>query len=171
MMRNRTQESPFILESPISAAHLADAAALWGRHFAWPRRALPAARICPAHGVVALDRAGQVIGVAGLRDADGGFLRRASSLACVLYRGAPATSALVIDGIATALPRQGIGRALIFAALDEAGRQGRPGLQAEVALGNQTARAFYRSLGFAEQGRGRYAWPWSGPVLLLHLGV
>ncbi|MDB2490328.1 MULTISPECIES: GNAT family N-acetyltransferase [unclassified Paracoccus (in: a-proteobacteria)] len=169
MTRNRTQDRPVTLESPISAAHLPAAAALWGRHFACPRAALTARSVCARHGIVALNATGRVVGVAGFRDAGGGFLRRAPWWGGLFYRDAPATAALVIDGI-VALPRgEGVGRALIRAALAEAGRQARPGLRAEVRGRNADALRFYRRLGFVEEGRGRYGWAWSGQALLMRL--
>lgn len=55
---------------PIPAPLLPAAAALWRAHFGrrgWPQR------VHAGHGLVAVDAAGAVVGVMGLRDAAGGF--------------------------------------------------------------------------------------------------
>lgn len=157
--------SPEIL-SPIPALALPGAAELWWRAFGVGKCRQPAV-YSAAHGIVALSGDGTVVGVAGLRDARGGFLRANPLLAGLAFRPAPPTADLVIDGIIAAEPRQGIGRALIAAAAARAETDGHPGLRAEVALRNLAARAFYQRMGFVEVGRGRYGWPWSGQVVVL----
>lgn len=152
--------------SPIPVDALSVAAALWwhGIGPGWPR-GVP--RVRASHGIVALRADGQVLGVAGLRDASGGFLLRMPLLARLAFRAAPGTADLVIDGIVVREPGRGIGRQLIARAEVAARRGGHPGLRVEVAASNRRARGFYRRLGFVESGRGRYGWPWSGEVLIL----
>nr|WP_272874538.1 GNAT family N-acetyltransferase [Paracoccus shandongensis] len=125
----------------------------------------PGIRAC--HGIAAIGPDGRLAGVAGFRDHEGGFLAETPVLARLLFRPAPATPDLVIDGLVVDRPRHGTGRALLEAAAGIACRSGRPGLRAEVALRNRPALAFYAAAGFAEIGRGRYGWPWSGPVAIL----
>ncbi|MBU3029631.1 GNAT family N-acetyltransferase [Paracoccus marinaquae] len=165
-MRKSRQVHPLQIRSPIPAAALPAAAALWwgGVGPGWPRQ-VPEVRA--SHGIVALDARGEVQGVAGLRDGAGGFPAHVPLLARLAFRAAPATADLVIDGIVVREPGQGVGRLLIEAAGGHARAGGHPGLRVEVAARNHTACAFYRRLGFAEIGRGRYGWPWSGEVLLL----
>lgn len=155
-----------LVATPIPDRHLHDAARLWVRAFPpWPRLAPLRIRAC--HAIAAIGTDGVVIGVAGFRDHDGGILHPAPMLAGLLYRPAPPTDDLVIDGIVAARPRQGIGRALLAAAADVARRSGRPALRAEVALRNRSAMAFYAAMGFAEADRGAYGWPWCGTVAIL----
>lgn len=149
---------------PIPDAALPQAAALWRAHFGlmgWP------AGLRSGQGVVAIDRQGRLQGIMGLRDASGGLAARDLAAPGWLFRPAPATGDLVIDGLAVATPRQGIGRALVAEALRLAARRARPGLRAEVRQRNGGALAFYGSLGFAEEGRGRYGLPWWGQVHVL----
>lgn len=158
------------ITTPIPDRHSAAAARLW-----WTRLAplgggrVPAIRAC--HGIAAIGADGRLAGVAGFRDGDGGFLAETPMLARLLFRPAPPTPDLVIDGIAVDGPRRGTGRALLEAAAAVARRGGRPGLRAEVELRNRPAMLFYRAAGFAEIGRGRYGWPWSGPVAILRRPV
>lgn len=153
------------IRSPIPDEHLADAARLWWQSFGDRRRTPPAAR--PAHGIAAIDRQGRVAGVMGLRDDRGGFLEPRVSLMGLLYRPAPPTQDLVVDGIVASNPRQGTGRALMTAGLAHAQAAGRPGLRVEVQMKNRGAVAFYHSLGFVEVVRGSYGLPWTGPVLVM----
>ena len=150
--------------SPIPDPFLPAAGRLWWRHFGVPL--MRPRGFAAANGAVAL-LGGQVAGVIGWRDHRGGFLQGGTGLALCLYRPAPPTADLVIDGIAVACRRKGLGRALIARAGAEAQTRHRPGLRAEVSLRNAAALAFYRDLGFYEQGRGRFGWPWSGQVLLM----
>ena len=150
--------------SPIPDPLLPAAGRLWWRHFGNPL--IRVRGFSAANGAVAL-RGRQVAGVIGWRDHQGGFLQGGSGLVALLYRPAPPTADLVIDGIAVACPREGLGRALIARAEAEARTRQRLGLRAEVAARNAAALAFYGDLGFQEQGRGRFGWPWTGQVLLL----
>lgn len=154
--------------SPIPDAALPAATRLWWRHFGLPRPC-PVLRMRAGHGIAALDGSGNVLGVLGLRDAAGGF--PASRLPLPLFRAAPPTADLVIDGIAVRRMRRGTGRALVARALLEAEWRGHPGLRAEVRLRNCGALEFWRRLGFAEIARGRFGWPWTGQVVVLRRPV
>ncbi|MBU2956970.1 GNAT family N-acetyltransferase [Paracoccus sp. 1_MG-2023] len=164
MTRNGSQDRAIRLASPVPAHALEDAARLWWRHFGGRGRA----GTCRAErGVVALDDAGRVLGVAGLRDDGGGFVPDARGVLRHLFRPAPPTADLVVDGIAVAEPRGGIGRLLLAEAEAQARRRGRPGLRVEVRASNASARAFYAATGFHEETRGRFGLPWWGQVLVL----
>lgn len=158
------------IATPIPDHHLDAAARLWGRHFA-PPVALAQPRLRACHGLAAIGGDGTLCGVAGFRDHDGGVLADLPWLVRHLFRPAPPTADLVIDGIAVASPRRGTGRALLKAMAPIACRAGRPGLRAEVAVGNGPAMAFHAALGFCEIGRGQFGWPWSGPAAILRRPV
>ena len=147
-----------------------EAGRLWRRHFGH----IGLGGCKAEKGAVAVS-AGQVQGVIGFRDHRGGFAQPGRgalvALAEMLYRPAPSTADLVIAGIAVRRPRCGYGRALIAQAVTQAQLRGRAGLRAEVALRNRRALAFYRKLGFVEEGRGRYGWPWTGIVVILRRPV
>ena len=172
------------------------AAALYWRHFGTQLLPLPArhrrgmalvrAVLRPDHALVALSAQGQLVGIAGLRDARGGFLAadphsfravwgtargRLCHLSTGLYRAGPQTEDLVIDGIAIRPDwrRQGIARALVNAAADHARAQGHVALRAEVAADNREALAAWRAMGFQRQSRHRLGWPWSRPAHVLRL--
>ncbi len=172
------------------------AAALYWRHFGaqilpWPAgprqgAALVRAAMRPQGALVALSPSGGLLGIAGLRDAGGGFLDpghggfvavwgpvrgRLRHLATGLYRPGAETADLVLDGIAV-LPQwrgRGIARALVEAAAAHARRQGHPALRAEVQAGNRAALAAWRAMGFQPQDRQRLGWPWSAPAHVLRL--
>nr|WP_241865448.1 GNAT family N-acetyltransferase [Paracoccus salsus] len=153
--------------NPVPASLLPEAAALWWRGV-WPGPWLrPPPPMRASHGIAALDAAGGVAGIAGLRDAGGGFLVSMPWLARLAFRPAPPTTDLVIDGIVVRTVRRGTGRALIAAADAHARAHGHTGLRAEVEASNRVALAFYLRLGFVEMHRGRFGWPWSGQVLIL----
>lgn len=155
--------------TPIPARHLPAAAGLWWRAFAplFQGRLVPAPAIRASHGIVAVGHDGSLAGVAGFRDPQGGLLAETPVLARLMFRAAPETADLVIDGIVATRPRQGAGRALLAAASGLARQSGRPGLRAEVALRNGAALAFFAAGGFREIGRGDYGWPWTGTVVIL----
>lgn len=149
--------------APVPDAVLPQALSLWrsafgGRHGSMPAR---------AENAIALMRGEVIEGVVGLRDHRGGFLAETPPAMRLLFRAAPPTDDLVLDGIVVRKPRRGYGRALIAAAESEARRRRRNGLRAEVRLRDRRAVAFYRSLGFIEESRGRYGWPWSGKVAVM----
>ncbi|MBK4216543.1 GNAT family N-acetyltransferase [Paracoccus caeni] len=155
------------IRSPIPEEHRDAAALLWWQSFGTGLRRRTPPEIRPAHGIAAIDRQGTLAGVMGLRDDQGGFLVARPSIIGLLYRPAPPTSDLVVDGIVSARPRQGAGRAMMTEGLDRARAAGRPGLRVEVQASNRTAIAFYASLGFVEIARGGYGWPWTGPVMVM----
>ncbi|MGR3199263.1 MAG: GNAT family N-acetyltransferase [Paracoccus sp. (in: a-proteobacteria)] len=153
---------------PIPDEALPRATALWRAHFgflAWPRH------LRPLHGIVAVGPSGQVLGVMGLRDASGGAPAGALPAPPWLFRPAPPTGDLVIDGLAVSDPGQGTGRALVAEALRRARLRRHPGLRAEVRARNCGALAFYGRLGFGEESRGRYGLPWWGQVHVLRLAA
>lgn len=178
-------------------AHLRTAAAaLYWRHFALqllplptrPRRgmALVRAMLRPDHALVALSAQGQLVGIAGLRDAQGGFLAadphsfravwgnargRLCHISTGLYRAGPQTGDLVIDGIAVRPDwrRRGIAHALVLAAAEHARLRGHGALRAEVAASNREALAAWRAMGFQRQSRQRLGWPWTRPAHVLRL--
>ena len=178
-------------------AHLhTAAAALYWRHFGAQLLPLPArhrrgmalvrAVLRPDHALVALSPQGKLVGIAGLRDAQGGFLAtdpqgfrhvwgnargRLWHLSTGLYRAGPQTEDMVIDGIAIRPDwrRQGIARALVAAAAAHARACGHAALRAEVAADNREALAAWRAMGFQRQSRQRLGWPWSRPAHVLRL--
>lgn len=152
---------------PIPDAILPRAGGLWWKHFGGCGRPRG---FRAGNGVVALSANG-VAGVMGLRDHEGGFAMAGPGLAALLFRPAPPTADLVIDGIVTQPRRQGTGRLLLAHAEAQARLRGRPGLRAEVAARNRGAVLFYRSQGFSEECRGRFGWPWTGMVLVLRKPV
>lgn len=138
----------------------------------------------PRRALVALAPGGAVIGIAGLRGPQGGFLRLsgagyraalgpwAGGLALALtlsHRAGDRTADLVLDGVAVrrGWQRRGVARALIAAAEAEARRLGHPGLRAEVEAGNRAALAAWQALGFRIIGRRRLGWIWSAPAFVL----
>lgn len=159
------------ITSPIPQDYLTDAARMWWRSFGPRRLRRRPPRVCAAHGVAAIDDQGTLIGVMGLRDADGGFLVSQPLSVRLLYRAAPPTADLVIDGIVARHRRAGTGRALLSQGIACARAAGRPGLRAEVIARNKPAIAFYRALGFTEIARGRYGWPWAGQVVVMRRPV
>lgn len=172
------------------------AAALYWRHFGTqilplpvPQRhgiALVRAAMRPGQALVALSPGGELLGLAGLRDANGGFLDpapggfvavwgpaggRLRHLSTRLYRAGGATADLVLDGLAVAPQwrRQGIARALVQAALDQARARGHTALRVEVEARNHAGLAAWRALGFQPLPRQRLGWPWSPPAHVLRL--
>lgn len=150
--------------------------------------ALAQALMQPGHALVAVTPAGGVLGIAGLRDAKGGFLRmhhkgftdalgplegRARYGAAGLWIGGAAASDLILDGVAVrrGWRGRGLAHALIAAAGTEARRLGYPALRAEVAAGNLQALAAWQAMGFRITGRQRLGWPWCGPAHVLRLPV
>ncbi|MDP0927481.1 GNAT family N-acetyltransferase [Paracoccus onubensis] len=153
--------------APIPETILPEAAGLWHSAFGHRRGKL---RVCPENAIVVISSDG-LEGVVGLRDDKGGFLTTPPPLSRILFRPAPPTSDLVLDGIVVRHRRRGYGRALVAAAEIEARHRCRPGLRAEVVLRNRSALAFYQRLGFVEETRGWYGWPWSGRVVVLRKQV
>ena len=79
----------------------------------------------------------------GLVDAAGGF---------VLARVTVDEAELLTLAVAPAARRGGLGRALLAAAMDEAGRRGAGSMVLEVAEANDVARRLYARAGFARVG-------------------
>ena len=156
------------------------AAALWWRGLG--RQVLPhaasragigwaRAALRPQATLAARDARGRLVGLAGLRDGAGGLIDwraprspllgpLAAGLGragLMLWRAGPPTTDLVLDGLAVhpRAQRAGVARALIRAALAEAGARGRPGLTVEVLASNRTARRLYASEGFVTVARRR----------------
>ncbi|SIS80644.1 GNAT family N-acetyltransferase [Paracoccus saliphilus] len=153
--------------APVPDAVLPQAVSLWRSAFGGREAAIPAR----AENAIAVMRGEVIEGIVGLRDDRGGFLAVTPPLMRLLFRPAPPTADLVLDGIVVRQSRRGFGRALVAAAEAEARRRRRHGLRAEVRLRDRGAVAFYRSLGFVEETRGRYGWPWSGKVAVMRKPV
>lgn len=170
-MRNQTQGPATSIHHPVPADLLPAVAQMWWSAFAPPfaRAAAPAVRA--DHAIVEIDGRPGIAGVIGLRTGDGGFLRHVPVMARLLFRAAPPTSDLVIDGILARERRTGTGRRLIAAADMFARQGGYPALRAEVQAGNHEALAFYDALGFSSVGSGRFGWPWSGRIVILRREV
>lgn len=154
---------------------------LWGealiRHAAHPDRAL-----------AALGPDGALIGMAGLRDSSGGFTQASTTayraafgicgtplrtLSEALYRIGPDSPDMLIDGLVVAKPwrRQGIAAALIRKAVDQAARNGYPGLRVEFSADNSGAESLYHALGFQPVTQARMGWPWNRPTMIMRLPV
>jgi ribosomal-protein-alanine N-acetyltransferase len=91
----------------------------------------------------------------------GGFARLAwqgdIAIGFVLARDLGDECEILSLGVVPESRRRGIARALLRAAIDEAGRQGRPSVVLEVAADNAAARALYARAGFVAVGhRPRY---------------
>lgn len=155
------------ISAPIPDMLLPEATRLWSGAFGFHARKI---RVRPENAIAVSSEAG-IEGVVGLRDNSGSFLSAPPAMSRFLYRAAPPTSDLVLDGIVVRRSRQGYGRALIHAASAEARQRHRPGLRAEVALRNHAALSFYLRLGFAEETRGWYGWPWSGRIVVMRKPV
>lgn len=146
--------------------------------------ALVAALMQPQHALVTLAPSGGIIALAGLRDAQGGFLAmhgadfvralgpvrgRMRRAATVLCRGGAPTSDLILDGVAVrrGWRGRGLARALVAQAQAEARALGHPALRAEVTAGNATALAAWQAMGFHPHGRERLGWLWRPPAHVL----
>ncbi|WP_313352670.1 GNAT family N-acetyltransferase [Paracoccus sp. (in: a-proteobacteria)] len=186
---------PCILHGIPPRLHAAAAVLFW-RHFGAQILPLPVgarrgvalirAAMQAQRALVAVSPSGRLMGMAGLRDAAGGFLEpgtdsfvtvwgplqgRLHHLATGLFRPGAETADLVLDGIAVHPQhrRQGIARALITAAAAHARQLGHPALLAEVEARNHGALAAWQAMGFQPQARQRLGWPWSAPAHVLRL--
>jgi ribosomal-protein-alanine N-acetyltransferase len=83
------------------------------------------------------------------------FVARAggSFRACALLRIVADEGEILTLAVVPAARRQGLGRRLIAACVDEAGAVGARRLHLEVGAGNVAARALYARAGFIEAGR------------------
>ncbi|SMO76790.1 GNAT family N-acetyltransferase [Paracoccus laeviglucosivorans] len=146
--------------------------------------ALVAALMQPGRALIALGPQGGLVGIAGLRGVEGGFLGdgtggfvaafgpargRLRHLATHLHRGGVTTDDMILDGLVVRAGwrGRGIARALVDAAASQAGRLGHPALLAEVMADNPEALAAWQAMGFQPIGRQRQGWPWHAPAHLL----
>lgn len=99
--------------------------------------------------IAAVDASGRLVGLTGLRGAEGGLIDLPPR---VVWRSfwTRRTTDMVLDSLVVTAGMRGggVGRALIDAALAVAAAQGYPGLRAEVARKNQAAIGLYRAAGF-----------------------
>ncbi len=146
--------------------------------------ALIAAVMVASRALAAVSDRGTLVGIAGLRGAQGGFLSPAAAdfhqvfggvrggmrhLGSRLHRPGRETPDLILDGVAVR-PHwrgRGVARALVAAALQEARDLGHPALMAEVEARNHAALAAWLALGFHHAGRQRLGWPWHPPAHVL----
>lgn len=150
--------------------------------------ALVTATMNGERALIALSDGGNLVGIAGLRGAAGGFLTpgigdfRATFgpvrgllryLSSHLHRGGAETRDLILDGVAVRPPwrERGIARALVLAAMDEARRLGHPALRVEVEARNIAALATWTALGFQPLDRQNLGWPWRARAHVLRLPV
>ncbi len=101
-------------------------------------------------------------GVFGLMDERGGF---------VLARVAADEAEILTLAVAPALQRQGLGRALMQAAMAAAAGRGAASVALEVAERNAAARALYAGLGFTGVGRRRGYYGAGGDALILWVAL
>ena len=97
-------------------------------------------------------------GVAGFIDPQGGFL---------LLRSVADEAEILSIGVST--PRQGIGRALMQAAIAHLRSKRIATLHLEVAASNNAARRLYESLGFEQTGKRPCYYPDGADALILSL--
>lgn len=146
--------------------------------------ALVLALMRPECALIALSPQGMLIGIAGLRGVQGGFLAqgcdgfmaafgpargRLRHLVTRLHIAGAATTDLVLDGVAVrrGWRGRGVARALIEAAATQGRALGHPALLAEVEAANLGALAAWRAMGFQPAGRQMQGWPWRAPVHVL----
>lgn len=151
------------LLSPLPLALRADAARLicgaFGHRIA--PRAAPRLRLAQIRRglrrdrvIAAVDKAGRLVGLTGLRGPGGGVLQlRGRRFDALRALAAPRTADLVLDCLVVAPGSrgQGIAALLVGAALARARRQGYPALRAEVERGNRAALSMFRRAGFRPQ--------------------
>ena len=85
----------------------------------------------------------------------------------VLARIAAEEAEILTLAVAPAARRQGLGRALLLAAMEEAARRGAREMFLEVAAANPAARALYAACGFTEVGLRRGYYAGGGDALIL----
>ena len=101
-------------------------------------------------------------GTFGLVEAQGGML---------LARVAADEAEVLTLAVLPALRRQGLGRALLQAAMAEARRRGAASMTLEVAVDNVAARDLYTSAGFTQVGRRRRYYANGADALVLRVGL
>ncbi|HTZ70324.1 MAG TPA: GNAT family N-acetyltransferase [Acetobacteraceae bacterium] len=101
-------------------------------------------------------------GVAGFIDETGGM---------ILIRVAADEAEILTLAVAPAVRRQGIGRALVEAAVAHARIAGAAKFFLEVSVKNHLARALYRDLGFTEVGRRKRYYSDGADALVLSLAL
>lgn len=150
--------------------------------------ALVARAMHPDRALVALTPSGALVGIAGLRGPDGGFLSlsgadfrrvfgpvrgRLRHLSSLLHLSGAETADLILDGVAVRPQWRGCGiaRALVQAAALCARDLGHPALMVEVEARNGDALAAWQALDFQLSGRQRLGWPWRGRAHVMRLPV
>lgn len=174
------------------------AARLYWRHFGPALQPLPTparqgialVRSAMNHerALIAVTRRGTLVGIAGLRGAEGGFLTPSVThfhhafgalggslrhLSGLLHQSGAETADLILDGVAVRPEwrRRGIGRALVEAASHHARHLGHPALMVEVEARNRDGLAAWRALAFQPAGRQRLGWPWRAQAHILRRPV
>ncbi len=94
-----------------------------------------------------------------------GWLHPAGGM--VLARVAADEADILTIAVAPGARRQGLGRALLLAAMVEAARRGATTMFLEVGVANHAAHALYVSAGFTEVGRRRGYYADGGDALIL----
>lgn len=137
--------------------------------------------IRPEFGLAVTERGGPILGVAGFKAPEGGFIqagfpeiRNVYGTMGTLWRGpllelydrAPVPDQMLVDGICVAehARGRGIGTLLTNGILSEARNRHLPKVQLEVARDNLRARALYERLGFVATNcsRGGFLGPLTG---------
>lgn len=142
----------------------------------------------PERALIALSPTGALVGIAGLRGHQGGFLSASRPefcrvfgpiggslrhLATLLHLRGAATPDMILDGVAVrpAWRGMGVARALVNAAATHARHVGHSALMVEVEARNRDALAAWSALEFAPAGRQRLGWPWHAPAHVLRRQV
>jgi ribosomal-protein-alanine N-acetyltransferase len=101
----------------------------------------------------------------------GAFGRIHSAGGMVLARVAADEADILTLAVAPAARRRGLGRTLLLAAMEEAGRRGAKTMFLEVGVDNTAARALYAACGFAQVGRRRGYYSGGGDALVLRAAL
>ncbi len=89
----------------------------------------------------------------------------------VLARVAADEADILTIAVAPDVRRRGLGRALLLAAMAEAGRRGAKSMFLEVGVDNAAAAALYASCGFAQVGRRRGYYASGGDALVMRAAL
>ncbi|MFT4014853.1 MAG: GNAT family N-acetyltransferase [Paracoccus sp. (in: a-proteobacteria)] len=151
--------------------------------------ALIRALMQPRRALAAIAPSGRLIGLAGLRGTEGGFLAlRPQAFREVLgpWRGrlghgatellmleGRASPDLILDGVAVAASwrQRGVARSLIAQAEVQARDLGHPALRVEVRAANGAALHAWTAMGFRAAYRERMGWPWLSPAHVMRREV